>query len=82
MLGTMKLFRIDSADMGRAPLGIEAVLDGVFLQRLQRQRRETEGRVRRVELREDQPLIARLLDREIGPRMGEFLGKGDQLEEE
>ena len=63
------------ADMQRFFDPAYAVLDGVFDQRLQRQRRYAEERVRRVIFHDQTVLVQRLLHGEIGVRVLQFVGK-------
>ena len=62
-------------DMERISLQLHAVLDRVFHKGLQRQRRHTKERVRRIKFREQVVLMLRFLHREIRLRMLQFIGK-------
>ena len=52
------------------------MLDGIFHDGLQGQRRQSEARVRRIELNKQLSLKAYLLYRQISPHVLQLLGKG------
>ena len=67
-----------NADVQRRAVRIPAVLDAVFHDGLQGQRRNTKRKMRRVVFHRDALLKLRLLDREIGAGMLQLLRKRDR----
>ena len=65
--------------MKRPRVGVPTVLDGVFHDGLQRQRRHAEHGMRRVVLDEKAVLILGLFHRKVGAHVLELGGEGDGL---
>ena len=68
----------DDGYIQRLQLRVQTMLDGVFHDRLERQGRDAEKRVRRVKLHEQPSLKTRLFHREIRPRVLQLLREGDR----